>query len=286
MIRASATSLYRTHAVEWAAALAFYGVLSFFPLLIGLAVLSATVVDLEWAVARAGDLLAQVLPEGEREVEGIITDAAENRRRVGVLAVVALLVPGRRVLGAMTTALNLMSETDELEDPVKRRAAVEVVLFGLLALLFIVALLSGPVVEAGLTAAGVAPGPREPAYAVLRLLSTAAVVWGLLFTVYVVVPRGRRRWPAAAAGASVATVLFLVARTGFTIALSVMGETITTIYGPITVAALLLIWGWYASLILLAGGSFAAHVKVLRIEAAERGEAARPDHPASTGVPS
>ncbi len=271
--RASAVSLYRTHAVEWAAALAFYGVLSFFPLLIGLAVVAATVVDLDWAVARAVDLLAQVLPEGEREVERIVTDAADDRRGVGIVAVVALLVPGRRVLGAMTTGLNLMSETDELADPIKRRAAVELALFGMLALLFIVALLSGPLIEAGLTAAGGAPGPRGPAYAALRFVTTALVIWTLLLTVYLVVPRGRRRWRAAAAGATLATVLFLVARTGFTIALSIIGDTLTTIYGPIAVAALLLVYGWYASLILLVGGSFAAHVKVLRIEAAERGSA-------------
>ncbi len=271
--RASAVSLYRAHAVEWAAALAFYGVLSFFPLLIGLAVVAATVVDLDWAVARVGDLLAQVLPEGERDVERIVTEAADDRRQVGIVAVVALMVPGRRVLGVMTTALNLMSETDELDDPIKRRAGVEVVLFGMLALLFIFALLSGPLVEGGLSAAGGAPGPREPAYAALRFVTTAVVVWTMLVTVYLVVPRGRRRWRAAAAGATLATVLFLATRTGFTIGLAMLGDTLGIIYGPIAVAALLLVYGWYASLILLVGGSFAAHVKVLRIETADRGPA-------------
>ncbi len=283
VVRSSMRSLYRGHAVEWAAALACYGVLSFFPLLIGLAVLSATVVDLEWAVARAGDLLSQILPEGEREVEQIISGAAENRRRVGLLSVVALLVPGRRVLGALTTALNRMSETDERTDPLKRRAAVEMALFAMLALLFMAALFSGPVLEAALAAAGVAPGPRDPVYAALRFLITAVVVWGLLLTVYLVVPRGRRRWRAAAAGATVATILFLIARSGFTVALKLLGDAIAAIYGPIEVAALLLIYGWYASLILLAGGTFAAHVKVLRIEPAERAQMGSPAPISSPG---
>jgi len=180
--------------------------------------------------------------------------------------VVTLLMPGRRILGAMTTALNLMSELDENEDPLKRKVAVELGLLALLASMFLLALLAGPIVAAGIAAADLAPGPGDPAVVALRLAVTAAVVWSLLFIIYLVVPRGHRYRRAAAAGATVATILFFVARGGVQIALDLLGDTVTAVYGPISIAVLLMVWGWYASLVLLVGGSFASHVKTLRID--------------------
>nr|MBA3529239.1 hypothetical protein [Propionibacteriaceae bacterium] len=57
------------------------------------------------------------------------------------------------------------------------------------------------------------------------------------------------------------------------------------VYGPLAVAALLLIWSWYAALITLAGAALASHVKTMLLEGhgpaeTERrhaGEAHRPD---------
>jgi uncharacterized BrkB/YihY/UPF0761 family membrane protein len=49
----------------------------------------------------------------------------------------------------------------------------------------------------------------------------------------------------------------------------------TLIYGPLTLAALLLTWGWFLGLIILFGGSLASHIKVMVIEGRSPAEAER-----------
>jgi uncharacterized BrkB/YihY/UPF0761 family membrane protein len=84
--------------------------------------------------------------------------------------------------------------------------------------------------------------------------------------VYVYVPQGRRLWRPAITGAATATVLFLVAEGGFTLMIDRIWDTLGLVYGPLALAALLLTWAWYVSLITLIGGGVSSHVKVMIIE--------------------
>lgn len=257
----SAKDLWRSNVFEGAAALAFYGVLSFFPLLIALAVATTFFTDAEWAVARVGDLLGHFLPSGQIEVQEIVSQAADDRRRVGVVSALLLLVAGRRVLGALTKALNLVSDVDEQQEPLPRQVLVELGL--LLGGVFLLALSAGPLLQVAWNAVGVFPGSRGPAFEILQVVLSGCLLLVSFFLIYTVVPRGARHTSAAGAGAVAATLLFLGARGGFLLVLDRLWANLNIVYGPLAIAALLLLWAWYVSLIILIGGSLASHAKTM-----------------------
>lgn len=259
----TAKDLWRVNVFEWAATLAFYAVLSLFPLLISLAVLATLFTDAEWAVARVSDLLGQFLPSGQLEVEEIVTAAADDRRRVGFISAMLLLISGRRVLGALTKALNLVSDVDEQDEKVERQALVEIGLLALLGGFFLLALSAGPLLQVARSAVGIFPGSRGPAFEILQVFLSGCLLLGAFFLVYTVVPRGDRLISAAFAGAALATVLFLLARGAFLLVIDRLWSNLTVVYGPMAIAALLLLWAWYVGLIILIGGSFASHVKTM-----------------------
>lgn len=142
-----------------AASLAFYALLSLFPLLIVIIVAFSFVAEPEWATDRAINLLGQFLPEGEAGVEATMADAIAQRGRVGVLSFVVLLVTGRRILGGLSKGLNHVSDVNVLDETVKREAAVEIALFVGLVGLALLAFSSDFIVEVLWSAAWKLPGP-------------------------------------------------------------------------------------------------------------------------------
>ena len=143
----SVRDLWASNVMKWAASLAFYALLSLFPLLIVIIVAFSFVAEPEWAAERAINLLDQFLPEGEAGVEAIIDDAIAQRGRVGVLSFVVLLVTGRRILGGLSKGLNHVSDVNVLDETVKREAAVEIALCVGLVGLALLAFLSDFIVE-------------------------------------------------------------------------------------------------------------------------------------------
>lgn len=271
----TARDLNASNAPEWAAALAFYIVLSAFPLLLAGAVLVSYVADAGWAAERVTDLLAQFLPRGEVEVEEIVQEAVADRGRVGLLSVLAFLVTGRRVFGALTTALNLVSDVDEQRDPLRRRAMVELALLAGVGCAFLLAFTSRPLLDLTWEAIRASSAPEGPAFWVARTAVRIVLLLSAFYLVYAVVPRGRRHHRAALTGAAAATALFLLAQLIFGAAIDQLWRTLSLVYGPIAIATLLLLWAWYVALITLGGGGLASHVKVMLHEGARPEEAAR-----------
>jgi membrane protein len=182
------------------------------------------------------------LPEGEEGIETIIDDAIAQRGRVGVLSFVVFLVTGRRILGGLSKGLNHVSDVNVLDESVKREAAVEIALFVGLVGLALLAFSSDFIVKVLWNAAWKLPGPDailvEAAQAVLHPL----LLFLLFIVIYAFVPRGKRFWRAAAVGAVVSTVLFLLAQGVFAIIFDRLWDNVTLIYGSLAMAALLLSW--------------------------------------------
>lgn len=253
--------LWANHAMEWAAALSFYALLSFLPLLLAAAAIAARVVDPEWAVAWIATLTGAVLPEDVVDTETIVNQALDHQGQVGLFGILAWLIGGRRILGALITAMNLVSDVDTAHDPVRRRVLVEIAILIGLGLVLVMVLIFGP---------RIAP----PGSVTASVLGVGLLLLG--FTVlYSVVPLGKRGRRATLIGAVAATLLFLVARTVFLTFLDQIWASVSLVYGPLAVATVLLLWGWYVSLVALFGGSLASHVKVMLDEGASAEEAGR-----------
>lgn len=262
----SARDLWASSAAEWSAAIAFYAVLSLFPLLILGMVFASYVADGDWATREATRLLGEFIPRGQEEIEEIVNRAIADRGRVGLLSLAVFVITGRRILGVLTKALNHVSDVDAEDDTFLRRAVVEVSLAGGLIVLGLLALAARPLTEAAWEASRFVPGPDGPTIAILHMVVRVVILVVLFGFVYAFVPRGERRWQAVITGALAATLLFLVAQGAFAILIDRLLETLRLIYGPLAFAVLLLSWTWYVALITLVGGALASHVKVMILE--------------------
>jgi YihY family inner membrane protein len=272
VVRQTLRDVWAGNGMEWAAALAFYAVLCVFPLVLAGAALAAFVVEPSVVAARLSSLLEGFVPPGVIAVEPIITAAIAARRRVGLFAILVWLVAGRRLLGALVTALDRVSDVDERHESLHRRAAVEVVLLTGIGTLFVAALsaraLLGLVWET-LWGTGLA----HPAAWLMGTAVHALLLVAGFYALYTVVPYGQRHRRAALAGAITATGLFLAVRAGFLAILDRLWESVTLIYGPLALAALLLTWAWVVALIVLFGGSLASHINAMLIEGSSAQEA-------------
>jgi membrane protein len=260
--------------MEWAAALSFYGTLSLFPLVLAGAGLASYVVDPHVIGTRLSVLVEGVLPAEVLDVEPIVATAIAARGRLGLVAFALWLLAGRRILGALVTAIDRVSDVDARQESVKRRAVVEMIFLTAIGVLFLVALTARPLIEwLWVAVSGNATGSSW-VWATGSALHTLLLV-GAFFALYTIVPHGERNRRAAFIGAIVATGLFLLARAVFLALLGRLWESYSIIYGPLALAALLLSWGWILGLIILFGASLASHVKVMVIEGGSTEDAER-----------
>lgn len=262
----SGRDLWVSSAIEWAAAVAFYALLSLFPLLILGMVLASFFTNADWATQEATRLLGEFIPRGQGEIESIVSRAIADRGRVGVLSFVVFVATGRRILGVITKALNHVSDVDARTDSLIRRSLVELSLATGLIALGLLALATRPLARLAWETSRVLPGADGPSLAIFQFLVRVVILVVLFGLVYAVVPRGDRRWPAVITGAVVATVLFLIAQGAFALLLDRILASLQLIYGPLGFAVLLLSWAWYVALITLVGGALASHVKVMILE--------------------
>jgi membrane protein len=274
VVRQTLRDVWAGNAMEWAAALAFYAVLSIFPLVLAGAALAAFVVDPSVVTTRLSGLLEGFVPPGVVEIDQIVAAAMASRQRVGFFAMLVWLLAGRRILGALVTALDRVSDVDERHESLQRRAVVEVVLLVGIGALFVLALSARSLFGLGWEAMW-GTGPSSPGAWVAGVLVHALLLVAAFYALYTVVPYGERHRRSALVGALTATALFLLVRAGFLAMLDRFWETMTLIYGPLALAALLLSWAWVVGLIVLVGGSLASHINVMLVEGSSAEDAER-----------
>ena len=282
VIQQTVRDAWAADAMEWSAALAFHVVLSLFPLVLAGAAVAALAVDPAIVAVRLGQLVEGVIPAGVVDMDAIVSQAISERRQVGIFAVLLWFVSGRRVLGMLVTALDRVSDVDQRHETLARRAWMEFVLLTGIGLFFLAALagrwLLGMVWErvwGNGPSHGLAWAIGAGVHAILLIVAFAAL--------YAVVPRGDRRWRAVLVGAVVAAALFLTARALFLALGGLLWGSFSLIYGPITVAAIFLVWAWVVGMIVLFGASLASHVKVMIVEGHDGQEAERRHVPDKTG---
>ncbi len=249
---------------NWAAAVAFYGILSVFPLLLAAVSIASQFVDEQWAVQQITQWVGDFLPAGEKDLGEIVRQAQEAGAGAGIVSFLLLLWSGSYVFGAITTALNIAYDVDEVYGFWKRmlvRLAMLVTVGVALLLAIVTPMLMhfvGPVLDA-------IPAERGTLFRIAATILPPALSIAAFFLIYRFVPRTRPKWSAALAGAVVATALFLLARPLFLVYLSTFAE-FNIIYGFLAVAIILLFWAWIVAVILLFGGELSAHLQALVIE--------------------
>lgn len=269
----SGKDMFTDNALQWAAAVAYYTLLSVFPLLLAAISIAGFFVNADWAVARTTQLLGEFVPQGERWIEDTVRGLLAARGPATLLSLGALLWTGSRVFGSLTRALNIAFDVDETYS-FGKRLLVELGFLLTLGLLFLLALSSGFLLNLARQALGILPAGREPLMRVLSATVPALLLLLTFFLVYRFVPRTRPDWKAALGGSAVATLLFLVARPLFGYYVQEFAGY-NLIYGSLSIVIILLIWTWLSAVIVLFGGEIASHMQMMWIEGKDHREVER-----------
>jgi membrane protein len=251
------------NAPQWAAAIAYYSLLSIFPLLLAGVSIGSFFVDPDYAIEEITRIIEEFIPEAAVEVEEIVEGAIETRGPVTVFSIAALLWSGSRVFSVVTMALNMAFDVDEHYSFFKR-TLIDVVMLLTIGVFVILALVSRMLLSFLLGRVDLF-GQETFLYNVLIWTIPIVLLLIAFYLIYQFVPRRDIHWKAAIIGAVVATILFAIAQPIFTSYLDEFAE-FHVIYGSIAIAVILIVWAWLIACILLIGGELVSHIQMMWIE--------------------
>ncbi len=244
-----------------AAAIAFYAIMGFIPLLLlGTSVVGYMLGSSQQAVTEVMAIARRIIPRATGpEVEEFIRSLVASRHITGVLGVGTLLWIAMGVFDILTFSLTALTGGREGRSYLHRKL-IALVVMGVFGFLFVLSLMASWVfgawenIEALLGAR--VPLPAFLAHPDFPRYVTSAYMVLLLCLVYRVAPVRTIRWWAIIRGALIAGVLWHLVRLAFNWYLVNLSR-INLVYGILGGFAGLVLWIFYTAMILLLGIVFA-----------------------------
>ena len=258
---------------QWAAAIAYYALLSAVPVMLCLAALVSYFVEPQWAVDRITNLLGDFVPQTEGTIEETVNGAIAARGQVGLLAFLALLWTGTRVFDSLTRAMNVAFDVDDDYSPLQR-LAIQIAMLLTVGVFFLVALAAGLLIEPLWEALRGTPTDESLIITLLTWLLRVGLLLLAYVLLYRLVPRRTCAWSAVLAGAGTATVLVLVATGLFRVFVEWAG-TYNLLYGSLAVFALIIVWVGIIAGVTVFGGEVVSHMQEMIIEGRSADEVGR-----------
>ena len=257
------------HGSHWAAAVAYYGIFSLFPLLLALSVAGS--VFCQSAVGcRQGGRAAGRVPTARTAAGGGDGPRCFRRPRTGERLLHRGAAGRCRAFAVLTTALNIACDADETYSWFER-LRTELAMLLTVGLGFVLALSSGFLLDLTASVLGLFPNGGISLMRVLKEVLPFLFVFGTLGLLYRFVPRNPPKWSATAVGALVAAVLFTLAQPLFGFYVSQFARY-NLVYGSLSIVIVLLVWAWVGAIILLFGGEIASHFQMMVIEGRHESE--------------
>jgi len=250
-----------------AAALSYYTVFSLPPLLLLIIMIAGAVMDpQDVREALHGQLGALLGQSGGDEIRTIMEKAQETktpdtgRPVAAVLGVATLVLGATGVFGQLQAALNKAWEVkpDPEQGGIKSFLVKRIFSFGMviaIAFLLLVSLaLTAAISAVGGMMGRLVPGVGEAVLHVLNFVVSFGVITLLFGAMFKIVPDAQVAWKDVWVGAVVTGVLFMIGKyaIGFYLGRSNPGE----VYGAAGSLAILLVWIYYASMIVFFGAEF------------------------------
>jgi membrane protein len=265
IIKDSAKDFIEDDCMDSAAALSYYTIFSLPALLVLILTIIGSVMspaDVQGGLE--GQLQNLMGPSAGEQVRTIIQQA-EQKPHGGllptILGIVGLLLGATGAVGQLQKALNRAwnVEPDPNQGGVKSFLTKRIFSLGMILVLAFFLLVS-LVVSAALTGMGdrvnsfLPSGLSGPILEVLNLVISLAVIALLFAALFKVMPDAKISWRSVWVGAGVTAVLFILGKflIGFYLGKSNPGQA----YGAAGSLAVLLLWVYYSSLILLFGAEF------------------------------
>jgi membrane protein len=260
----SAKDFANDNCPQWAAAIAYYGLLSLFPLLLAATAIAANFVDPQWAIQQGSSLMKGFLPGSADYIRQIVEGIIQTRGRIGFFSLLLLIWSGSRVFGVVTKALNIAYDIDDLYGFFKR-TLVELLMTFTIGVLLMLAIGSRLVIG---FIGGLVRLPFIPQSVLYRILGYAVPAMLLLismFLIYEYVPRRRVNGWASLVGSVLFTTLFLGAQPIFSGYIRKFANY-NLIYGPLAIVVVLVLWAWITSNFLLFGGEVVSHIQAMLVD--------------------
>lgn len=256
------------HLLQWAAALAFFSVISLFPAL--LALVSVLGLVGAPAVGPLIDNVTELAPGTARDITLEALRSIEANRDSAGLALLfslgAALWSASAYVGAFIPASNVIWEVDEgrvIWRKLLLRVTLTIVLLLLIAVTALSVVLTGPIARE----VGGVIGVGDEAVAAWQLAKwpfLALVVTFLLAILYWASPNVQHPgWRWVTPGSVVAVLLWIVASLGFTFYVANFASLNAT-YGSIGGVLVFLLWLWLTNIAILLGAEFNAEIERTR----------------------
>lgn len=256
--RQAISGFFAHEALQYAGSMAYFGLLSLFQLLVLAVVIGSFV--LGEGEARAfvvGQVQAGSPLDGEM-VGGVIDAVIESRGGMTIFSILFLLWGALGLFSAMSTGIARVFETAAPRGFVQDKL-IGLLLMGLTGALAVgslaIGIVTGILQEAASGALRTIPG-GETAVWLIGLVVPIALIFVAFWVVYRVVPNRPMSWAEVLPGAIVATVLWTVLRYGFTFYATNIANY-ESAFGPISTGITLLVFIYFASVIVLLGAEFA-----------------------------
>lgn len=273
--RQAVASYGAAHGSQASASMAYYTLLSLFPLLLVLTITMSLFVDVASTQAVLLTILDEVLPDSAT-LDQFITDTVNSvvamRAEVGIISVLTLLWSASSAFTTLTYNIDLAWARKRLPNPVKARL-VGLLMIGVVYAFLLAALIVTPLLVAPATW----PTPILTAIGVdltrlwswtLRLIAVV-VTLAALTAIYHWVPRLRVAWRPALGAAALATLALQALNAGFGWYLSSRMARYELIYGSLTAIIVLMLWVYLSVTIIFLGAHLCASISQ-RLDAGAR----------------
>ncbi len=247
-----------------AAGLAFYTILSLFPLLLGLTAIFGLLME---SAALQQQLIAMVgsaFPGSTDLINRTVDEAVDARGTIGVVSLLTLMWTATQVFAALRRALNRAWNVEHTR-PFVRQKLLEMGMVGSVALLVLVSWAAVSlffVIRPLLPAALWVPGSGSVA-GVVTALVPVALSFGVFALLYRFVPETSVTWADSWPGALLAALLFEAGKYAFSWYLANVARY-SLLYGSLGTTIAFLMWAYLSALILLLGAELTAEYAHLR----------------------
>ena len=255
-----------------AAGVAFFAFLSVFPAMVA-AVLAYGLIADPVQIRNQAEDLAAAMPASGRDLllQQIDTLTSAPPRSLGIgfaIAIVVALWSASGGVGYLVTAVNLAYDEEDSRGFVRRKLLALGLTLG--AIVFV--LLAVTLFAAGAAIGDDVATPIRYALVAVRFVLALALISVALAVIYRVAPdrdAPRLRW--VSVGATVATVIWLIASVGFSLYVQTFGNYAKT-YGSLAAVVVLMLWLWLTAYAILLGAEINAESEQQTIRDSTTGE--------------
>jgi membrane protein len=256
--RRAISGFLQHEALQYAGSMAYFAVLSLFQLLVLGIVIGSYLLGEGEARAFVIEQVQAGTPLDPETVEGVIDSAIESRGAMTIIGFAFLLWSSLGIFSALSSGISRVFENAPPR-PFLKDKLVGLLLIGLTGLLaigsLVIGLVTGVVQEAASDLVAGVPGGGTAVW-LIGLLVPLVLIFVAFWIIYRVVPNRPVTWGEVLPGAIVAALLWTVLRFGFTWYATSVADY-DSAFGPLATGVTLLVFLYFASVIVLLGAEFA-----------------------------